>query len=170
MMTHIFTSPEWLQNWKKQEAPAPVAPASPPMKKQGSDGRFLKGVSGNPAGRKPGIVDRRTRITQALADDAQKIVDVVVSAALEGDMQAAGIVLARIAPPLKAAADKVQFEYRTDIPLSEQAESVMAAVASGAVDAETGKTLIGCIQSVAGIRAIEDLEQRIIQLEAKQIG
>jgi hypothetical protein len=126
--------------------------------------------SPNPKGRKPGIVDKRTRITQALAEDAQKIVDVVVGAALEGDMQAAGIVLARIAPPLKAAADKVQFDFRTDVPLSEQAEAVMAAVAAGAVDPETGKSLIGALQNIAGIRAVEDLEQRIIQLEAKQIG
>jgi len=140
------------------------------MKKQGPDGRFLKGVSGNPKGRRPGIIDKRTRITQALAEDAQKIVDVVVSSALEGDMQAAGIVLARIAPPLKAAADKVQFDFRTDVPLSAQADAVMAAVAQGAVDPETGKMLIGCLQSVAGIRAVEDLEQRLIHLEAKQIG
>jgi hypothetical protein len=130
----------------------------------------LKGVSGNPAGRKPGIVDKRTRITQALAEDAQKIVDVVVSAALSGDMQAAGIVLARIAPPLKAEASRVQFEFRTDLPLSAQAESVMAAVAAGAIDHETGRSLIAALQNVAGIKAIEDLEARILSLEAKQIG
>jgi hypothetical protein len=84
--------------------------------------------------------------------------------------EVAGIVLARIAPPLKAAAEKVQFEFRTDVPLSQQAEAVMAAIAAGEVDPETGKSLIAALQNVAGIKAIEDLEQRIIQLEAKQIG
>jgi hypothetical protein len=149
----------------------PVDPGSlPPDAKQGPDGRFLPGKSGNPAGRPRGIIDKRQRISDALAEDAQKIVDVVRNAALEGDMQAAGIVLARIAPPLKAAAEKVTFEFRTDVPLSAQAEAVMAAIAAGDVDPETGKSLIAALQNVAGIRAVEDLEQRIIQLEARQIG
>jgi len=167
-LSPVDSKPAWLTNWEGQkDSPAP--PAIPDAK-QGPDGRFLPGKSGNPKGRRPGIIDKRTRITQALAEDAQKIVDVVVGAAMEGDMQAATIVLSRIAPPLKAAAEKVQFEYRTDVPLSEQAEAVMKACGDGLVDPETAKMLISCIQSVAGIRAVEDLEQRIIQLEAKQIG
>jgi len=95
------------------------------------------------------------------------IVKVVISKALEGDMQAANIALARIAPPIKAQAERVQFELSSDVSLSEQARQILAAVAEGKVDAETGKVLIGCIQSVAGIKAIEELEHRIVTLEEK---
>jgi hypothetical protein len=138
--------------------------------KQGADGRFLKGVSGNPKGRKPGIIDKRTRILQALAEDAQKIVDVVVSKALEGDMSAANIVLARIAPALKQQAERVQFTLDPQRPPSEQAEQVLIAMAEGLVDPETGKLIIDCLKSVVSIRSVEELEQRLIQLESKQIG
>jgi len=56
-----------------------------------------------------------------------------------------------------------------DAPMSEQARQILIAVSEGKLDADTARILIGCIQSVAGIRAVEDLESRIITLEAKQI-
>lgn len=170
------SEPEWLASYKARAAPphAVPSPAPPPAtipaKKHGPDGRFLPGVSGNEKGRKPGSLDKRQRLQSAFADDAVEIAKVVIAKALDGDMGAASIALARLLPPLKAAAEKVQFDYRSDAPLSQQAEAVMDAVAAGAIDPETGKMLIGCIQSIAGIRAVEDLEQRIIQLEAKTIG
>jgi len=131
-------------------------------------GRWTPGMpSPNPAGRPKGIVDKRQKLQNAFADDAVAIVKVVISKALEGDMQAANIALARIAPPIKAQAERVQFELSSDVSLSEQARQILAAVAEGKVDAETGKVLIGCIQSVAGIKAIEELEHRIVTLEEK---
>lgn len=54
--------------------------------------------------------------------------------------------------------------------LSEQASQILVAVAEGKVDPETGKTLIACLQAVSGIRATEELEQRIVVLEMKQVA
>jgi Family of unknown function (DUF5681) len=131
-------------------------------------GRWAPGMaSPNPSGRPKGIVDKRQKLQSAFAEDGVAIVKVVIGKALEGDMQAANIALARIAPPIKAQAERVQFELSSDVSLSEQARQILAAVAQGKVDAETGRVLIGCIQSVAGIKAIEELEQRIITLEEK---
>jgi hypothetical protein len=133
-------------------------------------GRWTPGMkSPNPSGRPPGILDKRSRVTKALMEDAPAIARVVIDKALEGDMQAAGLVLARVAPPIKQQAEKVEFDLSPDRPLGEQAQQILAAVAAGQVDPETGRTLITCIQSVAGIQAIENLESRIIMLEAKQI-
>jgi hypothetical protein len=125
--------------------------------------------SPNPSGRPKGIVDRRQKLQNAFADDAVAIAKVVVERAIEGDMQAANIALARIAPPLKAQAERVQFELDPDRPLAEQAGQILQAVAEGKLDAETGKTLIGCIQSVAQVKAVEELENRILILEARQV-
>lgn len=125
--------------------------------------------SPNPAGRPKGIIDRRQKLQNAFADDAVAIAKVVITAALAGDMQAANIALARIAPPLKAQTERVQFELSPDAPLSEQASQVLAAISEGKLDADTGRTLITCIQSVAGIRAIEELDQRITILELRQV-
>jgi hypothetical protein len=126
--------------------------------------------SPNPKGRPRGIIDKRQRLQNAFADEAVAIAKVVVDAALAGDMQAAGIALARLAAPLKAVAERVEFALDPHRPLSEQANQILQAVAEGKVDPDTGKTLIGCIQSVAGIRAVEELEGRIVLLEAKALA
>jgi hypothetical protein len=123
----------------------------------------------NPRGRPPGILDRRQKLQNAFADDAVAIAKVVVDAALAGDMQAAGIALARLAAPLKAVAERVEFHLDPARSLSDQAQQILLAVAHGKVDPETGKTLIGCIQSLSGIRAVENLEERIVLLEARAI-
>jgi hypothetical protein len=133
--------------------------------------RWAPGMkSPNPAGRPKGIVDRRQKLQAAFADDAPAIARVCVEAALAGDMTAANICLARVAPPLKAQSERVQFELSPDRPLSEQAHQILVGVSRGLLDAETAKTLIGCIQSVAGIKATEELESRIILLEAKVVA
>lgn len=154
-MTEI-AQPDWLKGFE----PKPM-PGNPAWKKGGP--------SPNPKGRPRGIVDKRTKVTQALADDAPAIARVVIDAALEGDMQAASLVLSRVAPALKQQAERVQFELSTDVPLSEQAQQILTAIAEGKVDPETGKSLIGCISSVAGIRAVEELESRIIVLETRKV-
>lgn len=154
-MTDLTPQPDWMKGF----APTPAPPG----------GRWQKGQSGNPKGRPPGIVDRRQKLQNAFADDAVAIAKVVVDRAKEGDMQAANIALARIAPPLRAAAERVQFELDPERPLSEQASQILQAVAEGKLDPDTGRTLIACITSVAQVKATEELEQRLIILEARQV-
>ncbi|MFL6725057.1 MAG: DUF5681 domain-containing protein [Sphingomicrobium sp.] len=140
-----------------------MSDASPPA-------RWTPGMkSPNPRGRPKGIVDKRQKLQAAFADEAVAIAKVVVDAALAGDMQAASIALSRLAAPLKAVAERVEFELDPARPLSDQAQQILLAVADGKVDPETGKTLIGCIQSLSGIRAVENLEERIVMLEAKAV-
>lgn len=143
----------------------PTAPAI----KRGNPNWTPGMTSPNPGGRPKGIIDRRQKLQNAFADDAVAIAKVVIGKALEGDMQAAGIALARLAAPLRAQAERVEFELDPHRPLSEQAAQILVAVSEGKLDADTGRTLIGCVQSVAGIRAVEELENRIILLEAKAL-
>lgn len=126
--------------------------------------------SPNPAGRPKGTLSKRDKIAQALNDDGPAVARVVIDAALAGDMQAAGLVLSRIAPPLKAQAERVQFTLSDEVPLSDQARQILQAVADGKLDGESAKTLIGCLNAVAGIRAVEDLESRLTILEAKAVN
>lgn len=132
--------------------------------------RWYPGMpSPNKNGRPRGIIDRRQKLQNAFADDAVAIAKVCIEKALAGDMQAANICLARVAPALKPQAERVAFELDPDRPLSEQANQILIGVAEGKLDAETARTLIACIQSVSGIRAVEDFECRLIQLEARQV-
>jgi hypothetical protein len=48
-------------------------------------------------------------------------------------------------------------------------EQVLAAIAAGAVAPDIGKQIIDAIAALSNVRANEELEQRIIQLEAKAI-
>lgn len=150
-----MTKPSWMQGY----VPEPAPPG----------GRWPKGVSGNPAGRPKGSLSKRDKIAQVLNDDGPQVARVVADAALAGDMTAAGLVLSRLLPPMRAQAERVQFELSPDVPLSAQAQEILLAVSEGKLDADTARILIGCIQSVAGIKATEELEQRILILEARQV-
>lgn len=146
--------PEWLQGFTPQ-------PNKPPK-------GWQPGQSGNPKGRPVGSRNKKNVIAEEFEKDGSAVARVVMDAALEGDMQAANMVLQRLSPPLRARAEKVTFELTPDAPLHQQANQVLASVAEGAIDPETGKLLIDCIQSVAGIRAVDELEARLIALEEKQ--
>jgi hypothetical protein len=131
--------------------------------------RWVKGQSGNPKGRPPGRVDARTKITRALLDDAPAVARVVIDAALEGDLQAASLVLARVAPALRQETYPVQFPFDASAPIAQQIEQVLAAMAGGVVAPDVGKLIIESIGTLSNARAVEELEARIITLEAKQI-
>lgn len=128
------------------------------------------GPSPNPSGRPKGIVDKRTRVSQALMDDAPAVARVVVDAALEGDMQAASLVLSRIAPALRGQMEKVAFEFDATAPVARQVEQVLAAVARGQVAPDVGKQIIDAVQALSTIRATEELEARLAALEQKELN
>lgn len=121
--------------------------------------------SPNPAGRPRGIVDRRSRVTQALADDAPAVARVVIDAALEGDIQAASLVLARVAPPLRGQVQPVTFDFDPKASISQQVEQVLSAIAKGEVPPDVGKQVIDAVQALSQVRAVEELEQRLVALE-----
>ena len=154
--------PEWMQGFTATHPPSDCSPGNPAWKRGGP--------SPNPAGRPKGTLSKRDKIAQALNDDGPAVARVVIDAALAGDMQAAGLVLSRIAPPLKAQAERVQFTLSDQVPLSDQARQILQGVADGKLDGESAKTLIGCLNAVAGIRAVEDLESRLALLEAKAVN
>lgn len=147
--------PDWMKGFVPNVAP------------QGH--RWVKGQSGNPKGRPPGRPDARTKITRALLDDGLEIARVVTEAAKEGDLQAASLVLSRIAPALRPEAQPVQFDFDPTASTVQQVEAVLAAVAKGAVPVDLGKQLIDSIKALADVRAFEELLPRIITLEAKQV-
>jgi hypothetical protein len=143
---------------------ASTTPALPP-------GKWVKGMkSPHPAGRPKGALSKRDKVAQALNEGGPAVARVVVESALNGDMTAAGLVLSRIAPPLRAKPDLVQFQLNSDLPLAEQARQIMQAVADAKLDADTARILIGCLNSVAGIEAVAELENRIVLLESKAVN
>lgn len=125
--------------------------------------------SPNPKGRPRGIVDKRQRVTQALADDAHRVARVVIDAALQGDVQAAGLVLSRVAPALRAQYEKVRFDFDPKASMTEQVEQVLLAISQGELSPDMGKQIIESIAALSGIKQIDELELRLTALEGAQV-
>ena len=85
------------------------------------------------------------------------IVAVLVGRRLEGDTNAACIVLAKVLPSVKAQAEKVNFAFDATAPISEQVAQVLDAIAAGAVAPDVGRLIIDSIKSLSDVRATEEL-------------
>lgn len=149
--------PDWLKGFKPDTSPSAGNP------------NWKKGMpSPNKNGRPRGVLDRRTKVTQALMDDAPKVARVVIDAALAGDVQAAGLVLSRVAPALRAQTERVEFDFDASASVTEQAEAVLQAIADGKVAPDVGKQILDGISTLYGIKQIAELETRLQALEDKQ--
>ena len=131
-------------------------------------GRWKKGQSGNPKGRPPGIVDKRASLRKAFESEGKAVAERCIAAALDGDVQAMRIVLERLAPPLKARVDPVEFDLNPEGGYSEQARQIMQAVSEGQLSPDVGKMLIDGIASVARVDELDEIRQRLEALEASQ--
>lgn len=151
--------PPWGDGWKPAP-PASTAPRGP------GNPDWQPGVSGNPRGRPPGRPDKRLLATTAMLDEMRAIVSVLIGKALEGDTNAASIVLAKTLPSIKAQAEKVSFDFDATAPISDQVAQVLDAIAAGAVAPDVGRLIIDSIKSLSDIRATEELSARIEALEA----
>lgn len=128
---------------------------------------FRPGVSGNPKGRPAGIKDHRAEWREALAEHGTELVAKAVELALDGDTQALKLCIDRAIPAYRPAAEKVEFEL-VGASLTEKAESVLAAVAAGHLDPQTGKALIDGIGALTKIAEVEEIRQRLDALEAQR--
>jgi hypothetical protein len=69
------------------------------VKKRNSKGKFVKGQSGNPAGRPVGARGKATVIAEKIMlNDIEEISAVIVSKAKEGDFQFCKLIMDRLAP------------------------------------------------------------------------
>lgn len=135
---------------------------------QGADGRFLPGRSGNPRGRPPGP-SKQQKLLRRMLDEANDVLDAMLAKAKEGDAAAAGLILGRILPVLRAQSQTVTFDFDPSLPVAQQVEQVLAAIASGQIAPDLGQQIISAIGTLSNVRATEELEQRIITLEARAI-
>jgi hypothetical protein len=128
------------------------------------------GPSPNPAGKPKGAYSKRDKIAHALNDNGPDVVQKVIDAALAGDMTACGLVLTRLVPTVRAQAQTVQFALDTGLPLSEQLAQLALAVAAGQVSPDTGQQISAMLSNLATVRSSENLEERIIALEARAVN
>jgi hypothetical protein len=101
-----------------------------------------------------------------LAAGAEDVARIVIEQAKAGDMTACRLMLERLVPAIKPASEPVSFDLSDGTP-TDQARSILAAIAAGDIPPDQGKALIEALASVARIAEIDELCRRLAALEAK---
>jgi len=101
-------------------------------------GRWKKGESGNPGGRKPGT-GQVAKLRDSIATHIPEIIKQMVNKAREGDVQAARLLLERVIPPLKSTEQNVSLDLPEDATLSKQGQTIIQSVANGALTPGQGQ-------------------------------
>ena len=130
---------------------------------------FPKGRSGNPRGKPKGARHKTTLLAEKLMqDDAENIVNAVLTAARAGDMTAAKIVLDRIAPARRDS--PVPFTLpKIKRPADAVAASaaILAAVADGRLTPGEALEVSKLIEGFVKTLEVAELEERLNELEER---
>lgn len=135
---------------------------------RGEDGRFVKGHSGNPAGRPAGRRNNATLISEALFDaEAATLTRGAIDLALDGNATALRLCLQRLLAPRRERSvgfELPPIENAGDIVAAMAA--VTAAVADGTLSPADAYALSQTVDTF--LRAIDarDVERRLQRLEA----
>lgn len=131
-------------------------------------GQFLKGVSGNPAGRPRGSLNRSTFVAQSLLDgQAEALTQKVIDLALEGDTTALKLALERILPPRKDT--YISFELQSmnqPSDLVKAVGSVLDAISKGEITPSEGQAITSILEQMRRSLETQELHQKVEYLEA----
>lgn len=131
-------------------------------------GRFVKGGSGNPAGRPPGLRNAASLAAERLLDgEAEALTRKAVELALAGDGRALRLCLERLVAPRREQPLPIALPpLRDPADLATIMASVAAALARGELSAGEAGSLARVVETF--MRAIEasDFERRLQALEA----
>ncbi len=125
---------------------------------------FRRGQSGNPRGRPKGAKDKRTALRTLLEPHAVKLVEKVVSLALEGDTTALRLCIDRIIPAYRSVDMPASLSLDGDT-LTQKAESILAQMAAGKLTPSESVAVVQTLSGMLKIKELEDLEDRVTKLE-----
>ena len=97
----------------------------------------------------------------------KEMVEALYTAAKGGDMQAASILMARLAPPLKPTSEPIRITL-PDQGHAEQAKAVLKAIADGDLSPADGKVVADIISASAALTELSELTKRIEALETRR--
>ena len=141
---------------------------------QGRDanGRWQKGVSGNPAGPPKGFQHRATRAAEELLEgQAEKLTRKAVEVALTGDVQALRLCLERLMPPRKDRPVALALPPLEGVPdLTAITAALLTAAAAGELTPGEASELAKLVEAHRRTIETADLERRLAALEAQQEG
>jgi Family of unknown function (DUF5681) len=128
--------------------------------------KFKPGVSGNPKGRTAGKTPG-AKLRKAIEEKADDILQAVISAAIDGDMQACKMLLDRITPTLKPQALPVFLPIVDS--LSEQGDEIIKATMGGLIPPDIGSMLITALSNQGKLVDLQEMAKRLKRIE-KQLA
>lgn len=128
-------------------------------------GKWTKGTSGNPAGRKSGT-GQIGKLRAAIAKDVPAIIQSLATSAKAGDIGAARLLLDRVLPALKPIEETVGIALEGGT-LAAQGGAVVAAVAAGELAPGQGAALLASLGTLARLIETDELAARVAALEAR---
>lgn len=134
-------------------------------------GRFLKGQSGNPAGKPRGARNRSSIVAERLfADEIQEICGSVIAQAKAGNMQAAKIILDRVLPPIKDKPIQIDLpKMATSSDLLTAMECITFAVGSGQISPLEGESIARIVDTHIKALELNEIEKRLSCLEKQKL-
>jgi hypothetical protein len=132
-------------------------------------GKFQKGQSGNPAGRRAGSRNKASLAVEALLDgEAEKLSRKAVEMALEGNAVALRLCLERIAPPRRGRSVNLDIgPVRSGTDLAGAQSKILAAMADGDITIEEAADAARVIEAVGSAYERREMEARLTALEQK---
>ena len=132
--------------------------------------KFQKGQSGNPIGKKPGTLNKRTKLAKLFEPHAEKLINKTIELALAGDINALRLSIERLVP--KAIGQQIQidlqdFDVTCSSSLSTVGKKIFEAIANGTVTPEDGKQLMSLLESQRKLIEHVDMGRRIDILESQ---
>lgn len=135
---------------------------------QGST-RFKRGQSGNPNGKPKGAKNKSTLAAEALLEGSlEKICRRIQEEAVNGNMQAAKMVLERFLPPRKDRLIQLDLpEIKNTSDILTASNVIIAAICRGEISPSEGETLSRAIATHAQVIENQNLEQRLEVIESR---
>ena len=133
-----------------------------------AQGHFVRGLSGNPAGRPRGSRNKDTVMVEQMFERfGGALANKAVNMALEGNMAAMRLCVSRIvAPRRKRASDFALPPLRTAADLAPAIAAIAEAVGDGAISTDEAFQLSQIVDAFARALAAGDVEERLQRLEA----
>jgi hypothetical protein len=132
--------------------------------KRDEKGHFLPGCPPGP-GRPKGIT-RAEAAAAFLEPHAQQALTKALEFALAGDAQHMKLILERVCPVPRAEAERVVVPGLAEAAsVSDKARAVVNAVASGAITAESGRSVLQMLDLLSRAVKLDDLERRMQAIE-----
>ena len=130
-------------------------------------GRFRRGQSGNPNGRRPGARNKTCALALKLMDaDAEPVILALIEAAKGGDVAAIKLVLERVAPlPRNRPVQFTMPPIATATDLGEAMGAILQAAADGELAPDEAVSIASLIETRRKTIETLELEQRIARLE-----